>query len=48
MQDHTVTVIGEALIDLVPGDSALEFSATPGGSPYNVPSAWPGSGSTRP
>jgi len=36
MQDQTVTVIGEALIDLVPGDSPLEFSATPGGSPYNV------------
>ena len=36
MQDQTVTVIGEALIDLVPGDSPLEFTATPGGSPYNV------------
>jgi fructokinase len=36
MQDQAVTVIGEALIDLVPGDSPLEFSAIPGGSPYNV------------
>jgi fructokinase len=31
-----VTVIGEALIDLVPGDSRLTFTAHPGGSPYNV------------
>ncbi|MGO9082224.1 MAG: carbohydrate kinase family protein [Streptosporangiaceae bacterium] len=32
----TVTVIGEALIDLVPGDEPLSFRACPGGSPYNV------------
>jgi fructokinase len=31
-----VTVVGEALIDLVPGDGALTFQARPGGSPYNV------------
>lgn len=31
-----VTVIGEALIDLVPADSRLAFTARPGGSPYNV------------
>ncbi len=32
----TVTVIGEALIDLVPGDEPRSFTACPGGSPYNV------------
>jgi fructokinase len=32
----TVTVIGEALIDLVPGDRPGTFGAFPGGSPYNV------------
>ncbi len=31
-----MTVIGEALIDLVPGDEPLSFRAHPGGSPYNV------------
>jgi fructokinase len=31
-----VTVIGEALIDLVPGTDGRTFVATPGGSPYNV------------
>ena len=31
-----VTVIGEALIDLVPGDRPGVFAAIPGGSPYNV------------
>jgi fructokinase len=31
-----VTVIGEALIDLVPGAQARTFVAAPGGSPYNV------------
>jgi fructokinase len=31
-----VTVIGEALIDLIPGDTRLTFTAHPGGSPYNV------------
>jgi fructokinase len=31
-----VTVIGEALIDLVPGAQSQTFVATPGGSPYNV------------
>jgi fructokinase len=31
-----VTVIGEAIIDLVPGDRSRTFHAIPGGSPYNV------------
>ena len=31
-----VTVIGEALIDLVPGPDPRSFLALPGGSPYNV------------
>jgi hypothetical protein len=31
-----VTVIGEALIDLVPGPDGRTFVAAPGGSPYNV------------
>ncbi len=31
-----ITVIGEALIDLVPGAGPLSFRAHPGGSPYNV------------
>jgi fructokinase len=31
-----VTVIGEAIIDLVPGDRPRTFDAIPGGSPYNV------------
>ena len=31
-----VTVIGEAIIDLVPGDQPRTFHAVPGGSPYNV------------
>jgi fructokinase len=31
-----VTVIGEALIDLVPGPGGRTFVAAPGGSPYNV------------
>jgi len=31
-----VTVIGEALIDLVPGTDERTFVAAPGGSPYNV------------
>jgi fructokinase len=31
-----VTVIGEALIDLVPGDQPRTYQAVPGGSPYNV------------
>jgi fructokinase len=31
-----VTVIGEAVIDLVPGDRPGTFDAVPGGSPYNV------------
>jgi fructokinase len=34
--DGGVAVIGEALIDLVPGDSAGEFRARTGGSPFNV------------
>ncbi len=32
----TVTVVGEAIVDLVPGESAGAFVAYPGGSPYNV------------
>lgn len=32
----TITVIGEALIDLVPGERPGAFGAFPGGSPYNV------------
>jgi fructokinase len=31
-----VTVVGEALIDLVPGPGEATFRARPGGSPYNV------------
>jgi fructokinase len=31
-----ITVIGEAIIDLVPGDQPRTFHAVPGGSPYNV------------
>jgi fructokinase len=31
-----VTVIGEAIIDLVPGDEPQTYHAVPGGSPYNV------------
>ncbi len=31
-----ITVIGEALIDLVPGERPGAFGAFPGGSPYNV------------
>jgi fructokinase len=31
-----VTVIGEALIDFVPGDRPRSFLALPGGSPFNV------------
>ncbi len=32
----SVTVIGEALVDLVPGQVPWSFTAHPGGSPYNV------------
>jgi fructokinase len=32
----TVTVIGEAVIDLVPGEQPHSYYAVPGGSPYNV------------
>ena len=32
----TVTVIGEALIDLVPGERPRTYYAVPGGSPFNV------------
>jgi len=32
----TITVIGEALIDLVPGEEPRSYYAVPGGSPYNV------------
>jgi fructokinase len=31
-----ITVIGEAVIDLVPGDQPQIYHAVPGGSPYNV------------
>ena len=31
-----ITVIGEALIDLLPGQQPRTFAALPGGSPYNV------------
>jgi fructokinase len=31
-----ITVIGEAVIDLVPGDQPQTYHAVPGGSPYNV------------
>jgi fructokinase len=31
-----ITVIGEALIDLLPGQQRRTFTALPGGSPYNV------------
>ena len=43
----TVTVIGEALIDLVPGPEPRSFLALPGGSPYNVAIGLRGSGTTR-
>lgn len=33
---NAVTVIGEALIDLVPAGAPASFRAHPGGSPYNV------------
>lgn len=32
----TITVVGEALIDLVPSAGPRSFVASPGGSPYNV------------
>jgi fructokinase len=32
----TITVIGEAIIDLVPGEEPRTYHAVPGGSPYNV------------
>jgi fructokinase len=31
-----VTVIGEALIDLIPGEAPRSFTACPAGSPFNV------------
>ena len=31
-----ITVIGEALMDLVPGDHPQTYHAVPGGSPYNI------------
>ena len=31
-----VTVVGEALVDLVPDETTGEHRATPGGSPFNV------------
>ena len=31
-----VTVIGEALIDLIPGQAPRSFTACPAGSPFNV------------
>jgi len=36
MRPRKLTVIGEALIDLVPGDGPRAFTASPGGSPFNV------------
>ncbi|HXR27385.1 MAG TPA: carbohydrate kinase [Candidatus Baltobacteraceae bacterium] len=36
MRPVTVTVIGEAVIDLVPGEQPHGYYAVPGGSPYNV------------
>ena len=36
VEQATITVIGEALIDLVPGEQPGTFRARPGGSPYNV------------
>ena len=36
MSGEAITVIGEALIDLVPADAAGTYTAFPGGSPYNV------------
>jgi fructokinase len=35
-RSSAITVIGEALIDLVPGDQPQAYQAVPGGSPYNV------------
>jgi fructokinase len=34
--DVTVTVIGEAIVDLLPAGPPRTFQAVPGGSPYNV------------
>jgi fructokinase len=34
--DGTVTVIGEAIVDLLPASRPRTFQAVPGGSPYNV------------
>jgi fructokinase len=34
--DVTVTVIGEAIVDLIPAGPPRTFQAVPGGSPYNV------------
>ena len=31
-----VTVIGEAIVDLIPAGPPRTFQAVPGGSPYNV------------
>jgi fructokinase len=36
VSEPVVTVIGEALIDLVPNGSSTDFTARPGGSPFNV------------
>jgi len=36
MRKRKLTVIGEALIDLVPGGTPRAYTATPGGSPCNV------------
>ena len=36
MRSPLVTVIGEALIDLVPGEAPGDYQAHAGGSPFNV------------
>ncbi len=40
-----ITVIGEAIIDLVPGAQPQTYHAAPGGSPYNVADAFTSGGS---
>ena len=47
MRDRKLTVIGEALVDLVPGDTPLACTRFPAAAPTTWPSAWPGWGRTR-
>jgi len=47
MQNPKVTVIGEALIDLVPGEAPLAYARLPGEARTTWPSAWPGWDRTR-